>query len=440
VVISRFHILTILFALGLSAAGHAQSSDAARIQELVKESFEKNDWEAATKHAMLLSRVNRQSKEAKEQLRTALRRWTQQRRLHDQTSLDGLAELPQPQLLRLYGEALSRLQTCHIDRQGVAPARLFQQGIDEFDRALSDPIFQQRFLRSLSSASIDRLRSKVHQAGLNRLIDSPNQAQIALSDLVRSIRREYQIEISAAVVLEFLCGACHSLDEYTHYISAADLIAEMDEIGETNTVMDVMMLKDQIGYLRIGYFRETTLQEFDMALQQLRMTGMMMPLKGLIIDLRGNPGGSLLVATQVAERFVANGILASTMGPLTEVTRIYSASNGSMTLDVPLAVLVDGQTASAAEVLAITLREHRRAKVVGTTTFGKGTLQALVRLSTGETTDDMGRLKSRGALRITLAKILSPSGSAIGNVGAQPDVPESDRDRQLQLAIDAVSR
>jgi carboxyl-terminal processing protease len=160
-------------------------------------------------------------------------------------------------------------------------------------------------------------------------------------------------------------------------------------------------------------------------------------LKVLVLDLRGNPGGSVDVAVQVIERFLPDGVvIASAQGQLRTVNRVYHAHNAGA-LTVPLVVLVDGDTASAAELVAGAFKEHQRATLVGQTTFGKDTIQQSWRLSPGA-----------AGLRFTVARTYSPRGQSYGG-GVTPHVvvekapPEQlsmdlEQDPQVRAALDAA--
>jgi carboxyl-terminal processing protease len=165
-------------------------------------------------------------------------------------------------------------------------------------------------------------------------------------------------------------------------------------------------VKDGVGYLPISCFQESTLQELDDAILALNKGGM----RALVLDLRGNGGGLFDVAVEVARRFLASGIIVSTQHADSRLNTTYYARN----LDawgMPLVVLVDGNTASSAEVLAGALKENRRGKLIGQTTFGKGYSQILVRLK------DSGL---PGGVRLTVAKFFSPQGHPYAGRGILP--------------------
>lgn len=185
-----------------------------------------------------------------------------------------------------------------------------------------------------------------------------------------------------------------------------------------------------IGYVQLLGFQDTTLRELDLAINKLQSSGM----RAMILDLRGNLGGDFEVAIQVVERFVSAGVIVTTHGQVREYDRLYRA-HGTSTLAVPLVVLVDGDTASAAEMVAGAIKENQRGTLVGQTTFGKGTIQKTRRLNTGP-----------GAVRITVAKYLSPTGQALSGVGVSPNLvvdrplgmTEMELDGQIQAALDVA--
>lgn len=161
-----------------------------------------------------------------------------------------------------------------------------------------------------------------------------------------------------------------------------------------------------VGYIRLTNFQKTTARDFDEALWRLHRQGM----KALIVDVRGNPGGLLSAAVEVADRFVGAGVIVSTRGrnPLEDYT--HRAQMGG-TWRVPLTVLVDENSASASEIFAAAIREHKRGQIVGSQSYGKGSVQGIFSLNV-----------SGGGVRLTTAKFYSPEGNPISQVGVTPDV------------------
>jgi carboxyl-terminal processing protease len=166
------------------------------------------------------------------------------------------------------------------------------------------------------------------------------------------------------------------------------------------------LLEDGIGYIQLVGFQETTVEEMEKAIADLKIQGM----KVLILDLRGNPGGLFDVAVQIAERFLSEGVVVATRGQIEAQNRTIQAGNPGA-LAIPLVVLVNSDTASAAEVVAGALKENRRATLVGQATYGKGSVQCVVKLDS-----------LPAGIRITLAKFFSPLGRAYQGNGISPHV------------------
>jgi carboxyl-terminal processing protease len=168
------------------------------------------------------------------------------------------------------------------------------------------------------------------------------------------------------------------------------------------------VLAGNVGYVRVKQFQSSTDSELERALDGLRKKGQ---LRGLVLDLRGNPGGLLDQAAKVADRFLDRGVIVSTVGT-SEGREQKTASSRGTEPDYPLVVLADGASASASEIVAGALRNHDRAIVVGETTFGKGTVQLV-----------FPRITPDGAaLKLTIAQYLMPGDVSIQGVGVAPDI------------------
>ena len=177
---------------------------------------------------------------------------------------------------------------------------------------------------------------------------------------------------------------------------------------EVSSVQDVKLVDAPhgIGYLRLASFQKTTIRELDDALWQLHRQGM----TSLIVDIRGNPGGLLPAAVEVADKFVSSGTIVSTRGRNTHEDYDYQA-HAFGTWQVPLVVLIDGDTASASEIFAGAIHDHRRGTVVGQRSYGKGSVQGIFTLNT-----------SQAGVRLTTAKFYSPGGRPISYHGISPNV------------------
>lgn len=170
-------------------------------------------------------------------------------------------------------------------------------------------------------------------------------------------------------------------------------------------VAEIIDAANGIGYIKLTGFQKNTAQELDAALLKLNREGM----RALVFDVRGNPGGLLNAAVEVLDRFIEDGVLVSTRGRIQDQNWSYSAQR-SGTWNVPLVLLVDSDSASASEVVAGAIKDHRRGTIVGRKTYGKWSVQSILP-GMGET-----------GMRLTTAKFYSPSGNTYGKIGLEPDV------------------
>ena len=171
---------------------------------------------------------------------------------------------------------------------------------------------------------------------------------------------------------------------------------------------------DDIGYLRITSFTQKTyknlVKEFSVLEKEMNSN-----IKGLVLDLRNNPGGLLDQAISVSDAFLNRGEIVSTRGRESNAEQRFNASKGDITKGIPIVVLINGGSASASEIVAGALQDHKRGILMGTASFGKGSVQTIIPVS------------SRGAIRLTTARYFTPSGRSIQAKGIDPDiyVPQS---------------
>jgi hypothetical protein len=240
-----------------------------------------------------------------------------------------------------------------------------------------------------------------------------------------------QSSLVPAFALEFACGSCNALDEYTLFLTPGQDLSPRIRSGPSvrhemladNLATSPMSSPLYAGLITIGQFQESTPQEMREAVIDLSARGA----KGLVIDVRGNPGGLFKAAVQVADLFVGEGVIVYGQGQIREYNHSFAARGGNI-CTLPAVVLIDGETASAAEVLAGALKELGRARLVGQQTFGKGTIQALIQL------DRPPLDKTPGAIRVTVAKLLSPAKQPYSGRGVVPDVEVPTMDDAIQAA------
>ncbi len=189
------------------------------------------------------------------------------------------------------------------------------------------------------------------------------------------------------------------------------------------------ILENNIGYIQITEFDDVTTDQFTEALAVIKGSGA----KGLILDLRGNPGGSLNVVVDIARQILPKGLIVYTEDKYGE--RDEYTCDGKHELDMPMAVLVNGNSASASEILAGAIKDYDKGTLVGTTTFGKGIVQRVLPLTDGT------------ALKLTISAYYTPKGNNIHGVGIEPDVVcefdsdayyDEDVDNQLDKAVEIL--
>jgi carboxyl-terminal processing protease len=199
---------------------------------------------------------------------------------------------------------------------------------------------------------------------------------------------------------------------------------------------DKLLNAGGIGYARIGSFSPTTPRELDVAINRLKAQGA----RAVVLDLRGNHGGTFLAGVEVARRLLPAGLIVTTQGQAPEVdNQVFSSASGMSAHDIKLVLLIDAETASAAEVLAAALKDNDRAKLVGMPSFGKGTVQYPLRLVTLDDTDPTSKKSEKtGTVRVTIAKLIAPHGEPINGSGVTPNVLEANEAEQLRVAIDVA--
>jgi carboxyl-terminal processing protease len=187
------------------------------------------------------------------------------------------------------------------------------------------------------------------------------------------------------------------------------------EISITRDIIRVRSVRsetigDDIGFIRISQFNEQTTEGIRRAIGDL-MNQSGDKLKGIVLDLRNNPGGLLDQAISVSDEFLEKGEIVSTRGRNADETQRFNARAGDRSRGKPIIILINGGSASASEIVAGALQDHKRATIIGTRSFGKGSVQTIIPLGQGN-----------GALRLTTARYYTPSGRSIQARGITPDI------------------
>jgi carboxyl-terminal processing protease len=190
------------------------------------------------------------------------------------------------------------------------------------------------------------------------------------------------------------------------------------------------LIDNNIGYIRLTSFNENSSEQIKEKVKKINDNK---DLKGYILDLRNNPGGLLSQAIKISDFFLENGEIVSTKSRSTSENRKWFAKKGDITRGKTLIVLINYGSASASEIVAGALKDHKRAIILGENSYGKGSVQSII------------PLKNRGAIRLTIAKYYLPSGKSISEVGVTPDIEvietsenfkfNSETDNQLNFAI-----
>jgi carboxyl-terminal processing protease len=418
------------------------------------------------------------------------------RRYSDSSFRTILLRLPHEQAVDLYDEVIDRIQTSYVDPVPLEP--LIRHGLDNLEVALRDPIFVRTNAPQASPERVTSLREVLK--GYRASLSIPDRS--AAIRMVNASCEAAQQAIGLAstpVLMEFTCGACDALDDFTSYLTPdklEDLYAMIDgnfvglgvelkidkeglrlvgvirggpawdagvKAGELIIAIDGRSIKglsldeaanrlqgtegtavqitlqrndgstrshqlirrhvdvesvtsvklvspaEGIGYLQLTGFQKTSAEEIDRALNALAGQGM----RVLVLDLRGNPGGLLNVAVEIAERFIDQGLVVSTRGRAQGQTQSL-ATRGLARWRMPLYVLVDRDSASASEILAGALQDHNRATILGARTYGKGSVQSIFSLRSAP-----------AGLKLTTAKFYSPRNRPYSEQGVQPDIPIS---------------
>jgi carboxyl-terminal processing protease len=263
--------------------------------------------------------------------------------------------------------------------------------------------------------------------------DSPaEKAGLKPGDEIIAIDGQDMTGVDGNQVIQYVLGPAGTTVHLTVRRQGEPQLLEFDVVRQAITVPSVEsdMLEGGIGYVRVYTFGDTTSEDLHRQLEALLAQNP----DGLILDLRNNGGGYLDTSVQVASEFISDGpILSERFGDGSE--HVYTAQDGGLATDIPLVVLVNEGTASASEIVAGAIQDTQRGTLVGTTTFGKGSVQNWIPLE-----------GDGGAIRVTIARWFTPNGRQISGEGLEPDVSvdltnqevESGQDPQLDKAIEVL--
>lgn len=263
------------------------------------------------------------------------------------------------------------------------------------------------------------------------------EAGMLPKDVIRAVDGRKLNGEDVSEVVTWIKGEPGTTVDVTVYRPSTDeeLTLTIERKTIDNSTVSYKMRENQIGYIEVTDFYEKTAEQFEKAIDDLQGQGM----KSLIVDLRNNPGGYVDVVVEMCDYILKEGTIVYTKDRDGNVVSSYEATDDH-SLDIPMVVLVNGDSASASEIFSGCMQDHGVATLVGTTTFGKGIVQHVIPLSDGS------------AVKLTTQKYFTPNGNDIHGVGIEPDVtvelpdelkyepiiPE-DQDVQLQKAIEILN-
>jgi carboxyl-terminal processing protease len=325
--------------------------------------------------------------------------------------------------LGLFGDVFAKVRTSYVERpdeakliEGALSGML--TSLDPHSAYLSSREFQEMQIETHGAFGGIGIEATIER-GLLKVIapmdESPAaRAGILTGDLITRIDGEAVQGLTLDQAVDKLRGPLHSSVRLT--IQRKDM-KEPIEVTLTREIIRISPVRarvdgSDIGYLRITQFNEQTYEALRAATDKISSEVGPSKLKGYVLDLRNNPGGLLDQAIRVSDAFLTRGEIASTRSRNPQDTERYAAPTKPQDLvgGKPLVVLINGGSASASELVAGALQDHKRATVLGTRSFGKGSVQTIIPLG-----------ENRGAIRLTTARYYTPSGRSIQAKGIEPD-------------------
>ena len=351
------------------------------------------------------------------------------------------AEIDIYKKIDLFGEVLEKINKEYVDEinqsEGMDSAiNGLLQSLDPYSSYMSPEIFQE--MQTETSGEFGGLGIEVSmEAGVVKVItpidDTPaSKAGIKAGDYIVKIDN-VQVQgksLSEAVdLMRGLVGTDIELTVRRRGVKKALTFNITREIIEVQSVKSDL-LESNIGYIRLTSFNDNSSNQIKKQIKKLKENE---NLKAFILDLRNNPGGLLSQAIKISDFFLDNGEIVSTKSRKKSDNRKWFARKGDITEGKTLVVLINYGSASASEIVAGALKDHKRAIIIGEKSYGKGSVQSII------------PLKNKGAIRLTVSKYYLPSGKSISEVGVKPDIEvneegdefriKTDTDNQLNYAI-----
>jgi len=324
--------------------------------------------------------------------------------------------------LNLFGEVFERVRTDYVEKPD--DAKLVEGAIngmitslDPHSRYMNDSAWRE--MQETTHGEFGGLGIEVTmEDGLVKVVAPIDgtpaaKAGIMSGDLVTQIDDEAVQGLTLEQAVNKMKGAPNTKTKLTIVRKNADAPINVTIVREIIRVRPVSYHTDggNIGYIRISSFSEQTTDELKKAINDISKQIPSQNLAGYVLDLRNNPGGLLDQAVSVSSAFMTRGEVVSTRGRRPEETQRFAARGGDLTKGKSVVVLINGGSASASEIVAGALHDHKRATLIGTRSFGKGSVQTIIPLGPGN-----------GALALTTARYFTPSGRSIQAQGISPDI------------------
>ena len=329
----------------------------------------------------------------------------------------------------IFGEVLEKINKEYVDEINQsesmdAAINGLLQSLDPYSSYMSPEIFDE--MQTETSGEFGGLGIEVGmEAGLVKVIspidDTPaSRAGIKAGDYIVKINGEQVQGKSLTEAVDLMRGLVGTSIELTirrRGEKKALTIIVVREIIEIQSVK-TDTLENNIGYIRLTSFNENSGKQIKKKINQLENEN---KVKGYILDLRNNPGGLLSQAIKISDFFLDHGEIVSTKSRNASENRKWFAKKGDLTNGKPIILLINYGSASAAEIVAGALKDHKRAILIGENSYGKGSVQSII------------PLKNNGAIRLTVAKYYLPSGKSISEVGVSPDIEVSEQDEEFKI-------
>ena len=351
------------------------------------------------------------------------------------------AEIDIYKKIDLFGEVLEKINKEYVDEINQSESmdsaiNGLLQSLDPYSAYMSPEIFQE--MQTETSGEFGGLGIEVSmEAGVVKVIspidDTPaSKAGIKAGDYIVKINNIQVQGKSLSEAVDLMRGPVGSGIELTvrrRGVKKALTFNITREIIEVQSVKSDL-LDNNIGYIRLTSFNDNSSQQIKKQIKKLKKNE---NLKAFILDLRNNPGGLLSQAIKISDFFLENGEIVSTKSRKKSENKRWFAKKGDITDGKTLLVLINYGSASASEIVAGALKDHKRAIILGESSYGKGSVQSII------------PLKNKGAIRLTVAKYYLPSGGSISEVGVRPDIEvneegdnfriKTETDNQLNYAI-----